>query len=207
MNRTYLTLASLLTIASSLAYSETAHALGPVDIEIAARGGFATNPSSDDFSATPYGGGIGGRVGVSFSGLYLGLSGMYYFGASGQVQNSFTSITAPLHTAMEGFELGYTLPLPFVKLRPQIGLGNSTITIGPFSSQATSSGDGPSQSSSNLYVEPGLVLLIPLGTYFFVGADVNAIILPSAKGENGQTNGSSDGYVSLSVHGQVGIKL
>jgi hypothetical protein len=190
-----LPLATVVATVAAISYAGTAHALGPVDIEIAARGGFATNPSSGDFSANPFGGGIGGRAGVSVFGIYGGISGMYYFGGSANVPSPALDPSGSLsvHTALEGFEFGYTLPIPFIKLRPQIGVGNST---------TTESFPKQSFSSSNLYLEPGVLLMIPFG-HFFVGADVNALILPSESLPLSQ----SKTYVSLSVHGQVGVRF
>jgi hypothetical protein len=58
-----------------------------------------------------------------------------------------------------------------------------------------------------LYLEPGIVVLVPLGRFFFVGADLNALFLPSATGANGMSNNTPAPYVSLSTHAQVGIQF
>jgi hypothetical protein len=53
-----------------------AHDLGPVDIEVAAKAGYATNPLSTNgplSASNPLGFGLGGRAGLAFKGgLYLG---------------------------------------------------------------------------------------------------------------------------------------
>jgi hypothetical protein len=188
------TFASVAAAVAALSYSGTAHALGPLDIEIAARVGYATNPSSSDFSTNPYGFGLGGRAGVSIFGIYGGISGIYYLGGSETVLGTSVS----LHTAMEGFEAGYTLPIPFVKIRPLVGIGNSTIT---------GSGGGVSQSSSNLYLEPGVLVFVPIGI-LTVGADINALILPSVDtGFNSNGSNTTKAYVSPSFHAQVGVRF
>src|SRR5271166_2682197 len=66
----------------------SASAIGPVDVEVAARVGGGTNPVNVPPSSA-HGGppqvnalgfGLGARAGASFSGLYGGLSFMYYLG-------------------------------------------------------------------------------------------------------------------------------
>jgi hypothetical protein len=189
---------------AAFSYSSTAHALGPIDIEIAARVGYATNPNSTDFVANPYGFGFGGRAGVSFFGIYGGISGMYYLGSSGAVQFNGTpgagGDSVSWRTAMEGFELGYTLPIPFVKIRPQVGLGNATAV-----ESSSLGGQSGSFSSSNLYLEPGVLVFFPIGI-LIVGADVNALILPTVD-QGATANGQSKAYASLSFHGQVGVRF
>jgi hypothetical protein len=84
-----------------------------------------------------------------------------------------------------------------VQIRPEIGVGNSTISA---SGSATSGG-----SSSNLYLEPGVLVMVPIGI-MFVGADVNALILPGVTTPGSLGNASSSStYTSLSVHAQVGV--
>jgi hypothetical protein len=189
-------LASLAAAFLAVSLPRTAHALGPVDLEIGARAGYGLSPSSD-FLANPYGVGLGGRAGVSIIGIYAGVSGMYYLGESSSVLGG--SVSA--HTAMEGLEAGFTLPIPFVKIRPYVGVGNSTISSS-VSGVAGSAGLSLGGSTSNLYLEPGVLVMIPLGT-FFVGADATALILPSV------TTGPSSSklYAAPTFHGQFGVKF
>jgi hypothetical protein len=69
---------------STLSVTRRASALGPVDIEVAAKVGGGTNPenNSHDAGPNPLGFGFGGRAGVSVSGLYAGLSFGYYLGVA-----------------------------------------------------------------------------------------------------------------------------
>ncbi len=194
-----LAFAGLAAALAAFSYSSTAHALGPVDIEIAARGGYATNPGS---GANPYGFGIGGRAGVSIIGIYGGISGMYYFGSSQQSSAAGVPVSSSPNTAMEGFEAGYTFKLSSLKIRPQVGIGNATIG-GSGQANVNGSSTSVSGSSSNLYLEPGGLVMIMLGSTLFVGADVNALILPSMS--NG--TGSTTTYTSLSFHAQLGVQF
>jgi hypothetical protein len=156
-----------------------AHALGPVDLEIAAKAGGATNPRNQD-PPNPLGFGIGGRAGVVFlGGGYVGGNVLYY---------------GPEHasssTLMYGGELGYGWKLlDIVTIRPQIGLGNATFT-------STAGGENTSSSSSYFYLEPGVTGLVALGS-LLVGADANALFLPGLNNSN----------AAFTLHAQVGIKF
>jgi hypothetical protein len=101
---------------------------------------------------------------------------MYYLGGS---DNGVS-----FNTLMYGVEAGWGLKLlEILTIRPQVGLGNATFSVG-------------SASSSNLYVEPGVTGLASLGM-LFVGADANALVFPGLANSN----------VAFTLHGQVGLKF
>src|SRR5277367_3680804 len=115
MNRTFTLVASSVIGLSTLAGARDAHALGPVDLEVGAKVGYATSPYSGG-GTNPLGFGLGGRAGLAFlGGIYLGGNIMYYLGGSTNepapaagttgVTNSSVSITT--NTLMYGGELGY----------------------------------------------------------------------------------------------------
>jgi hypothetical protein len=169
-------LASLAVVTSA----RTAHALGPIDLEIGAKAGVGTNPVSGG-GLNPLGFGLGGRAGVVLlDHLYGGVNLMYYLGGSdGPISE---------HTLMYGVEAGWGWKLAdILTIRPQVGIGNATFS---------SSGAPGTGSISNWYIEPGVTGLVSLGL-FFVGADANVLDFP------GLTN--SD--VAFTVHGQVGVKF
>lgn len=176
--------------AATLAMTRDAHALGPVNLEIGAKAGLATNPSSD-FPTNPLGFGLGGRAGISFLGIYGGVQFLYYFGGS-DASSVLGNVSA--HTWMYGFEGGYGFTFGPITIRPQIGLGNTTIhttvksTIGDISASA---GD-----NNNFYFEPGVTGLFSFGLWF-VGADANLLLIP----------GLDNSQAAFSLHGQIGIKL
>ncbi len=138
MHRASALLASVAFVSTTLVVARDAHALGPVDIEVGARAGYATNPSNG--SLNPLGVGVGGRAGIAFlGGVYLGGSVMYYLGGSttGDQTVDTTSSTMPTHstytistsTLMIGGELGYGMKLlELLTIRPQMGLGNAAFT-------------------------------------------------------------------------------
>jgi len=183
MRRSWLLVAALAAGAATFAGSRDAHALGPVDLEIAAKGGYGTNPFGGNLN--PLGVGLGGRAGVSFFGFYGGAGLLYYLGGS---QGDVSS-----HTLMYGLEAGYNWKLTILTIRPQLGVGNFT---------GTTSLNNVSSSSSNLYLEPGVTALISFGT-MFVGADANLLVLPDIT----QPGGAKGTETAFTIHGQVGVRF
>jgi len=193
MNRPFVLIASTSVACSLLAFAGDAHALGPVDLEVGAKVGGATNPVSGSGATNPLGFGVGGRAGLAFlGGIYVGGNIMYYFGGSqnenlvGAAGNS--SVSVSFNTLMYGGELGYGIKiLDLLTIRPQVGLGNANITA---------SAAGQSNSSGYVYVEPGVTALIGLGL-LFVGADANVLLLPTLSGNQ----------AAFSIHGQIGVQF
>jgi hypothetical protein len=169
-----------------LAFPAKADALGPVDIEIGARAGGVAGP------VAPLGFGIGGRGGVSISGLYAGIDVIDYLGATAPcggckgpgVVGAPGVINESQSALLYGFEAGYNLKVSLVTIRPQLGLGDVLLSRAGVDAGV----------SSNVYFEPGVVGLVSLGV-FFVGADVGALFLPTAPGSR----------LWLTVHGQIGV--
>ncbi len=185
--------------ASTLMMSRDAHALGPVDLEIGAKAGVGTNPISSNngqSAPNPLGFGLGARGGVSFLGFYGGVSLMYYIGSSQNESVPGESGSVSDHTLMYGIEAGYGFTLAdILTIRPQLGIGNFTVTASDNVSGLVSG--GASSSNSKLYLEPGVTGLISLGGWF-VGADANLLFLP---GSDYNTT------TAFTIHGQIGIKL
>ena len=169
-----------------------AHALGPIDVELGAKVGVATNPNSD--GPSPFGFGIGGRGGVSVFGLYGGLSAVHYFGGSKDIGN----VTVDASSTLLGVEVGYTIKaVPVLRIRPQIGVGNAHFSSGADGTDVTSSND-------HVYLEPGLSVIIPLAL-LYVGADANAILVPGVDSPTLSDPGATKTYAAFSIHAQVGV--
>jgi hypothetical protein len=180
------------------AAEDDAQALGPVDLEVGAKVGVGTNPDSK--GPNPYGFGIGARGGVQLFKLYAGVNVVHYFGGSLELPIAAPTTGAPSSVKIDysstlfGGELGYTISvIPLIDIRPQMGVGSATFA-------ATSS--GITSSTGKLYLEPGLTVIVPLGL-LFVGADANALIVPSIDAPEG----GSKTYTSFTLHGQIGIRL
>jgi hypothetical protein len=164
--------------AGTFAMSRDAHALGPVDIEVGAKVGVASNPVSSQEGVSepnPLGFGVGARGGVDILGFYGGVNFMYYLGSSTDVTVGSATASASEHTVMYGLELGYGVTL----------LDLLTIEAA-----------GGSTSTSNLYIEPGVTGLVGLGLWY-VGADANILFFP----------GLDNSKASVTIHGQIGIKF
>jgi hypothetical protein len=177
----------------TLSFLRSASAIGPVDIEIAAKVGGGTNPilvgSNAMGPAAPQlnalGFGLGARAGASFYGFYGGLSFMDYLGSHDNAGDS-------MKTVLYGVEAGYNFGVPLFTLRPQLGVGNYTVT------QSGSLSPPESFSSSSVYFEPGLTALVSFGLWI-VGADVNVLYLWPSGGWTTQP--------AFTAHGQVGVKF
>jgi hypothetical protein len=173
-----------------------ARAVGPIDIEIAAKVGYGTSPNGG--SLNPLGFGFGGRAGVSFLGLYAGVNVVDYLGgSSGPLPcppNVFCeSVTT--QTLMYGGELGYGFKLSIVTIRPQLGVGNALFY-----------GTG---SSSSLYLEPGVTVLVSFG-HLFLGADANFVLFPSFPtfdGIGSKLTSSTAVADACTIHGQLGVRF
>lgn len=180
-----------------------AHALGPVDVEVGAKVGGATNPAD---GSTPLGFGIGARGGVSIFHFYGGLNVMHYFGSS--VDTATTTLPSSSSkenrsTTLYGIEAGYSITaIPVVTIRPQIGVGNAHLAATFKQLAVSGSGLSVNGSTDNLYIQPGVTAIIPLGVVY-VGADASVLILPNV----GQSTGNSKTYASLAIGGQVGVRF
>src|ERR1700722_11264139 len=80
----------------SIVITTSAHAGGPIELEIAFKLGYASND---------YGVGVGGRAGASFHGLYAGGNIANYFGCCGGLNSVPNAIAA-------GGEVGYGIRAP-----------------------------------------------------------------------------------------------
>jgi hypothetical protein len=185
MPRLSLSLAAAALTLAILAFPAKAGAVGPVDIEIAARAGTAISDLG------PLGFGIGGRGGVSIQGLYVGIDVIDYLGATSPCNSCSTPPGVPLpnryqRALLYGFEAGYGFKFSLVTIRPQLGLGNFRLS--------SSLGGGATSDSNHFYFEPGVVGLVSLGL-LLVGADVGVLIPPTGP------------EFAFTVHGQIGVRF
>jgi hypothetical protein len=194
MKNALIFLATAVAVVVATTFARPAWALGPVDIEVAARVGGASNPVKDD-PINILGFGLGGRAGVSIFGIYGGVSAMYYLGGSSDEPNnngvssvSSGSVKVSSSSYLYGFEGGYSLKIFLVTLRPTVQVGNYTI-------HTSVSGFG-SQDVHNIYIEPGVTGLLGFGLWF-VGADANVFLTPGLDGSK----------AAFMANGQIGVKF
>jgi hypothetical protein len=194
MRTSFLVFAATSAILLTLSTTREAHALGPLDIEIAAKVGYGSNPDSGE-GANRLGFGVGGRAGLALFGIYAGVNIVDYLGGSGTPPcPSGTpcpiSTNSSVHTLMYGGEFGYGFKISIVTIRPQIGVGSAVVY-------------GPGGSASSLYLEPGVTGLVAIGI-LLVGVDANVAIFPNTT--NGETTSSST-EEAFTIHGQVGVRF
>jgi hypothetical protein len=182
-----------------LALPKPAHAIGPVDIEVGAKIGGATDLPNDVVKSL--GVGMGARAGASFRGFYGGVSLLYYFGQPFEInQGDAVPSSVSSHGLQLGFEFGYGVKVSILTLRPQVGLGNLEIlsdSVGALELGFTNSETG------FLYVEPGLVALATFGMVF-VGVDINALLVPAGPSA---VLGAHSFDACFNAHGQMGLKF
>ncbi|HXX66927.1 MAG TPA: hypothetical protein VEK07_07085 [Polyangiaceae bacterium] len=182
MARLSLLLATASLTIAILAFPAKAGALGPVDIEIGARAGIATN------AVAPLGFGIGGRGGVSIRDLYAGIDVIEYLGGTSTCEGCTEPSGAPpirqsQSALLYGFEAGYNFKFSLVTIRPQLGLGD-------FRLSACDGAPCAGAISNHFYLEPAVVGLVAIGI-LFVGVDGGAILFTPDS--------------ALEVHGQIGV--
>lgn len=172
-------------------------AVGPIDIEAAARVGGASSPIKNDVNGRTgaLGFGLGARAGLSIFGIYGGVSAMYYFGGSNTESQAPSAglfvPPGPIETEsswLYGFEVGYSIKIQILTLRPTVQIGSYTLH--------DSFAGGGSQDIHNWYVEPGVTALIGFGMWF-VGADANVFLTP----------GMDNSRAAFMGNVQVGLKF
>ena len=179
-------LPACLLAASVLLAAPSAHALGPLDLELGAKGGYGVQTNSGAGTG-PFGVGLGARGGVAIFGLYGGVNFMYYLGGN---QNAADGSSVSTHSYMYGFEAGYGFKiLEILTIRGLIGIGNYNYSAG-------------NANWNTIYAEPGIMAMVSLGG-FFVGADGGLLVLP------GFNPGGPLGTPgpALTIHGQLGWKF
>ncbi len=130
MVRTVVASVAMSSFALVLFEPAEAHAIPPVNVEAGFVVGYATNPGTREplygfAGPNPLGVGFGARGGLEFSNhIYAGVNVINYFGATTQYNGD------ALHesTLLVGLDVGYSVHLAFLTIRPQAGLGEATIT-------------------------------------------------------------------------------
>jgi hypothetical protein len=84
----------------------------------------------------------------------------------------------------------------------EIGSANCACVKLTGASNAGPSSTSGSDHTSNLYFQPGVTVLVPLGL-LYVGADVNALIVSDVPHQTDSTGVN----VAMTIHGQVGVRF
>jgi hypothetical protein len=193
--------------AGATLFASDAHALGPMGLEVAAKGAFGMDPVGDVYP-NPMHFGVGGRAGVTVSSLYLGGSLVYYLGTKQNETVDGNAGQLSTSSLTYGGEVGYGFPIGgYLTVRSQVGVGNDKITV-KGTGAAASDVFGGSETKGYLYVEPAAVVLVPLGSWF-AGADVGALVLPTGPYKSSPCDKATctSFDVALTVHLQAGFSF
>jgi hypothetical protein len=203
MRRATLAITIIVVGLGALLVAPDANALGPVEVEIAAKGGGGFPPLGG--SGDGLGGALGGRAGVLLSslGLYGGLSFLEYGGGGSSISSVPMSV-APMavavggsyHSFAYGAEGGYGVRFfDRLTIRAQLGLGDYIdIEDTQYSTGATTS-----QIHHSFYLEPGVTTMVAIGPVF-VGGDLNLLVAEFAY------EGSRYG-AAFTLHAQFGVRF
>jgi hypothetical protein len=150
------------------------------ELELGAKAGYLSPPTAGYVS--PFGVGLGGRLGAVFSGFYVGVSVVDYLGG-GEGSISERSL-------LYGVDVGYGFRLGeagggFFVLRPQLGAGGVSVSRTDSSkvdvistASGTVAGSGQTTTASNLYLEPSLGLTYTNGAHY-VAVYGDALVVPN----------------------------
>jgi hypothetical protein len=183
-----------------LSTPRNALALGPVDIEVAARVGGGTDPVSlsnngpgptSASQPNAAGFGVGARAGASIDWFYGGLSFMDYLGTKSSDGSSLKSV-------LYGVEAGFNIHVPFFTLRPELGIGGYSVTQSSRLNEIPTGTSTESYTAGSVYVEPGLTAIFSFGL-LLLGADANYLFFFPSNGFMSES--------AFTAHGQVGIKF
>jgi hypothetical protein len=214
---------SIMVVAGSATTPLTAHAEGEPpavvpppkvaettrswELEIGGHTTFTTVPIRG--GTTPFGLGFGGRFGVVFRSVYLGLTATHYLGE--------TDVDISNYAILGGLELGYGFTFEAARGRftlrpgaavgiarvfhvdPSAGKSTSDVDVVTSASRATSTSD--TITVDNVYIQPGITLLYAYGAPF-VAAKVTALVLPGI-----DYGGAASTWLSYGLSGQLGLRF
>jgi hypothetical protein len=122
------------------------------------------------------------------------------------------------NTSLYGLDLGYTFDFrraKWFKLRPILEIGDAEISrYGSVSSQDINGIVGLN-GDNRFYLQPGLTALV-VAQAFFIGADVNLLVIPGVSdpegiGENvsgtGTVLSTTRALVACTTHAQIGFRF
>ncbi len=179
--------------------------------ELAARSGYVAPPIRG--AVNPFGAGFGARAGFDLGHLYLGAAVMDYLGGS--------DVGATDQGLLLGAELGYSGRVGrYVTIRPQLGVGDTrlshtepgtgggvdVVTSASGSSSSTGTGGTAPVTThvNNLYVQPGLTVIVAYRR-FFVALCAGALVVPGIT--YGPSPAQETTWISFSLDGQLGFSL
>lgn len=173
---------------------------GGMKISAAALVGFGLNNAAPDGASESfniYGLGFGARAGVSLPGnFYAGGTFVYHLGKSQDVGAGTSISTGVQYYGLEG---GYNIASSGMTIRPYLGLGQ-------VKAHTSCSGNGcaffnSAESKAEIYLAPGVAVLLPLSGSIFAGGDARIVRVMTGDGDKGKASSLP------SVFGTVGMSF
>jgi hypothetical protein len=175
-----------------------------VEVEVAGEAAYVTPPIRG--GATPFGAGFGARIGLDFSGFYIGATLLDFLGAK--------DVDVSYHALLYGAEFGYGFRAAAFGgtlwvVRPRLGVGNAAVfytdprlAVDVVTSASGSSSGSDTLTVNNLFVEPGVTLQLASGAHL-VAIDGSMLVLP------GIAYGGADAttWLSYSAQLQLGFRF
>jgi hypothetical protein len=180
------------------------------DVELAAAVGYTTAPIRG--GTTPFGTGFGGRLGLVFTHVYVGLHGMGYLGG--------TDVDISDRAFLGGLEVGYggsvQLGSGRLTFRPTVGVGTMRILhtdpslaqsrgvdVVTTASGRSSGGGGASDTTAvdSFYVQPTFNILYGSGVSF-VAVNANVLVAPGISYDDTTTT-----WLAYGIQGQLGLRF
>lgn len=173
--------------------------------EVAAR--LTYSPLSNVRGSLPLAGdGFGARAGLSYLGLYGGLSYMGYFSHGGCLDTADQTCGLSWGRSF-GFEGGYGRTFfRILTVRGQIGIGDYLTTAEatgscPGMTCSTGTLSPPPSASHGMYVQPEVLVALTPGP-FVIGTDASVLYMPSAIG-----SGAAGSFAAFMLGLQWGVRL
>lgn len=173
-------------------------------LELGARAGYGTAPIRG--AVNPFGAGFGARVGYVVSDVYFGARATYYLGGS--------DVGASDQALLFGGAVGYGFHLgELLVLRPSLGVGDvavahteplATVDVVTTASGSTSRRSSITTTVNNVYVEPGLTLMLASGAHF-VAVNGSALVVPGIT--YGPAPAQSTTWLSYALEGDIGFRF
>jgi hypothetical protein len=151
----------------------------PLFVELAGQAAYVTPPIRG--GTNPFGAGFGARIGLDFSGLYVGVSVMDFLGGK--------DVDVGYRALFYGLDVGYGVHVPaFGKaswlVRPRLGVGvaavyytDPSLAADVVTSASRSSSASDTLTVNNVFLQPGATLELTSGAYF-AAVDASVLLLP-----------------------------
>ncbi len=173
----------------------------PLEVELAGEAAFLTAPIRG--GTNPFGAGFGGRAGLAYGGLYIGVSALDFLGGD-DVDVSYRAI-------LYGVEAGYGVRLGLapgatLTLRPLVGVGDASVSYtdpalaADVVTSASSAAGSNTLTVNNVYVEPAFMVMLRRGN-LLAAVRASTLVVPGIE----YGGAAATTWVSYGAQFQLGV--